>query len=147
MDAATDTSKETRRMLVLTCPIGGVVRLGQDVQITIAARVGQRVAVSLLAPLAQPVTLARACLQPLVRGDGSGAYLFSLQGVRGFRVGQIEIGVWLPGEYAPQLASCTDLIHLGIQAPGPLRVTYADAEGSQVPVVRCLPVATIGASA
>lgn len=129
-------------MLVLTCRIGGVIRLGQGVRITLAARMGQRVAVSLVAPLDQPVMFDRACLQPVALSDGLCSYLFSLQGIRSFHVGGLQVGLWMPGEVAPEAGDYQDYIHIGVLGAGPLRLAYEQDDDSEIPVVTATAAAT-----
>ena len=125
-------------MLVLTCRIGGSLRIGDDILVTLPERRGSQIAVGLLAPSALRVYLDSACLQPLVLPSGTCSYLFSLVGVRRFRVGLIEVGVWLPGQEVPEAALCDDFVHVGVIGPGPLRIGYEQADDGLRPSVTCL---------
>jgi sRNA-binding carbon storage regulator CsrA len=112
------------RVLVLTCRMGGTLRIDDDIHVTLLGRLRDRVTVGVLAPRGAAVMLDRTCLQPQVLPSGTCSYLFSLMGVRRFRVGTIEVGVWVAGETEPLAAGCEDFIHIGLTAPEPLRIGY-----------------------
>ena len=114
-------------MLVLTCQVGGILRIDQSIQVTFQARQGVRVTVGVLAPREAEVYFDGACLQPLVLPSGTRSYLFSLLAIRNFRVSDIEIGVWLPGEEVSQASEYQDCIHVGLSGPVPLRIGYEQA--------------------
>lgn len=132
-------------MLALICDVGQSLQIGPDIRLTVQARQGARVAIGIEAPPGVVVRLDTATLQPLSPGSRVCTYLFSLQAIRCFRVGAVEIRVWLPGEVVPLAASCTDSVHIGVIAPGPMRLTYARQGEQQVPVVGLLAPATLGA--
>ncbi len=130
-------------MLVMTCRIGGSLRIGEDIRIALQGRIGPRVAVDLRVAPRNPVFLEGACLQPAVLPCGSHAHLFSLAGMRRFRVGEFEVGIWLPVAEAPEAECCDDFIHIGVTGPGPLRLGYQQ-DGADLPWVYCLPPAIAG---
>lgn len=111
-------------MLVLTCQVGGVLRIDHAIQLTFQARQGVRVTVGVLAPRETEVYFDGACLQPLVLPSGTRSYLFSLWAVRNFRVADIEIGIWLPGEEVVQASEYDDCIHVGLTGPHPMCIGY-----------------------
>jgi hypothetical protein len=97
-------------MLVLTCRVGATLHIGDEIHVTVRARVRNRVTVGVL--------------QPVVLPGGGHWYLFSLLGVRRFRVGDIEAGVWVSGEEVVPASSCDDFLHVGVSAPAPFRFGY-----------------------
>lgn len=125
-------------MLILTCQIGGILRIDDALQLTLQARQGERITIGMRAPQDAEVFFDGACLRPLVMPSGTRSYLFSLQAVRRFRVVDIEVGVWLPGEEVAQASDCYDFIHVGLFGPRPLRVVYEQA------VVRATPLPIAG---
>lgn len=127
-------------MLVMTCRIGGSLRIGEDIRMALQGRIGARVAVDLQVSPRNLVFLEGACLQPAVLPCGFHSHLFSLAGMRRFTVGDYEVGVWLPGTQVPQAASCDDFIHIGVTGPGPLRVGYQQ-QRAELPWIHCLPPA------
>lgn len=114
-------------MLVLTCRLGGTIRIGDEIHVTLQGRLRNRVTVGVLAPAEAAVMLDRACLQPVVLPGGTRWYLFSLLGVRRFRVGDVEVGVWVPGEEVSLASDYDDFIHVGVIAPQPMRIGYEQA--------------------
>lgn len=132
-------------MLALICHVGQSIQIGPDIRLTVQARQGARVAIGIEAPPGVVVRLDTATLQPLSPGSRVCTYLFSLQAIRCFRVGPVEIRVWLPGELVPLAASCTDSVHIGVIAPGPMRLAYAQCGDPPMPVVGLLAPATLGA--
>ena len=113
-------------MVVQTCRIGGTVRIGEDIHVTLQRRLNDRVTVGVIAPAGTRLRFDSACLQPIVLPSGAHAYLFSMLGVRRFRIDDIEIEVWLPGDAVPLAFDCEDYIHFGIRMPQPLRITYEE---------------------
>lgn len=113
-------------MLVLTCRVGGTLRVGDDICVTFERRMRDRVAVWVMTPAGVNLFLDRACLQPSILPSGSQSYLFSLLGIRRFRVGSIEVGVWLPGEVVALASDCDEFIHVGIHAFEPIRIGYEE---------------------
>ncbi len=114
-------------MLILTCRIGDTLRIGDGIHVTLQGRLRNRVTVGLLAPTEAAVMLDRACLQPVALPGGANWYLFSLLGVRRFRVGDVEVGVWVPGEEASLTCVFDDFIHVSVIAPQPMRISYQQA--------------------
>lgn len=109
-------------MLVLTCRVGETIRIGNDLSVTLQSRLGGRVTVSVIAPAGDDLYFDNVCLQPSVLPSGARSYLFSMQIVRRFRVGEVEITVWLPGDAVALAAECDDHLHVGVIAPGHLRI-------------------------
>jgi hypothetical protein len=134
-------------VLALICRVGQSIQIGPDIRLTVQARQGARVAIGIEAPPGLVVRLDTAALQPLSPGSRVCTYLFSLQSIRSFRVGPVEIRVWLPGEMVPLAAACTDSVHVGVIASGPMRLTYAPCSDPPMPVVGLLAPATLGALA
>lgn len=121
-------------MLVLTCRIGGTLRIGDEIHVTLQSRLRNRVTVGVIAPAEAAVMLDRVCLQPVVLPSGTGWYLFSLLAVRRFRVGDVEVGVWVPGEEVSRACDCDDFIHVGVIAPAPMRIGYEQACAGTTPL-------------
>ena len=119
-------------MLVLTCRVGETIRIGNDLSVTLQSRFGGRVTVSVLAPAGDDLYFDNVCMRPSVLPSGARSYLFSMQIVRRFRVGEVEITVWLPGD-AVALAECYDHLHIGVIAPGHLRIRCESASDDMPP--------------
>ena len=118
-------------MLVMTCNLGGTIRVGDDIQMTLQGRDRDRVTVSVIAPAGADLYFDGVCVRPLVLPSGAQSYLFSLKAVRRFRVDEVEVGVWLPGDALPSAAGYDDCVHVGIAAPRSFRIGYEhDAPGS-----------------
>jgi hypothetical protein len=132
-------------VLTLICHVGQSIQIGPDIRLTVQARQGPRVAIGIEAWPGAVVRLDAATLQPLSPGSRVCTWLFSLQAIRCFRVGAVEIRVWLPCEVVPLAAACTDSVHIGVIAPGPMRLTYARQGDQPMPVVGLLAPATLGA--
>jgi sRNA-binding carbon storage regulator CsrA len=119
-------------MLILTCRLGDTVRIGNDMSVTLQNRCGGRVAVSVIASAGAELFFDNVCLRPFVLPSGAQSYLFSMQAVRRFRVGEIEICVWLPGDAVSLAAECDDYIHIGVGAPESVRV-YCEKKSNDMP--------------
>ena len=124
-------------MLILTCRIGDTLRIGDGIHVTLQGRLRNRVTVGLLAPTEAAVMLDRACLQPVALPGGANWYLFSLLGVRRFRVGDVEAadtgrrqhGQALGHAHA-NLVALQELEHVGLDAvvgAGGVTGSWADA--------------------
>lgn len=127
----------------MTCRVGGSLRIGEDIRMALQGRIGPRVAIELQVAARDRVYLDGACLQPSVLSCGAHSHLLSLAGVRRFKAGAFEIGVWLPGTEVQEASTCDDFIHIGVTGPGPLRVGYQQ-DRAELPWVYCLPPATAG---
>lgn len=110
-------------MLVLTCRIGDTVRIGDDLRMTVQSRLRNRVTVGVSAPAGVGLYFDNACLRPSVLPDGAWSYLFSMLAVRRYRVGDVEVCVWLPGDAVSLAADCDEYLHVGVIAPEPLQVS------------------------
>lgn len=110
-------------MLVLTCRIGDTVRIGDDLCMTVQSRFRDRVTVGVVAPAAMDLHFDNACLRPSVLPDGRWSYLFSMLAVRRYRVGDVEVCVWLPGDTVSLAADCHEFLHVGVIAPSALQVS------------------------
>ncbi|MBX3712998.1 MAG: hypothetical protein KF800_13645 [Lysobacter sp.] len=128
-------------MLVMTCRVGGSLRIGEDIRMALQGRIGSRVTIELQLTARDPVYLDGACLQPSVLPGDVHSHLISLAGMRRFTVGAFEVGVWLPDVDVPETTTCDDFIHIGVTGPGPLRVGYQQ-DRAELPWVYCLPPAT-----
>ena len=119
-------------MLVLTCRIGDTVRIGDDLCMTVQSRFRNRVTVGVVAPAGVDLYFDNACLRPSVLPGGAWSYLFSMLAVRRYRVGDVEVCVWLPGDAVSLAADCDEFLHVGVIAPTALRVSCEhDATGIQ----------------
>ena len=110
-------------MLVLTCRIGDTVRIGDDLRMTVQSRLRQRVTVGVIAPAGMDLYFDNACLRPSVLPGGAWSYLFSLLAVRRYRIGDVEVRVWLPGDAVSLAADCDEFLHVGVIAPNSLPVS------------------------
>lgn len=89
--------------------------LGDGIGLTIHRRHGARIVLGVAAPVGTTLTFAGADLRPACSSPGTWDYLFSLQAIRCFRIGDFDVRVWLPGELIPA-AVCEDWLHIGIAA-------------------------------
>lgn len=110
-------------MLVLTCRIGDTVRIGDDLCMTVQSRFRHRVTVGVIAPAGVDLYFDNACLRPSVLPGGAWSYLFSMLAVRRYRVGDVEVCVWVPGDAVSLAADCDEYLHVGVIAPSSLRVS------------------------
>ncbi len=110
-------------MLVLTCRIGDTVRIGDDVCMTVQNRFRNRVTVGVVAPAGLDLYFDNACLRPSVLPGGAWSYFFSMLAVRRYRVGDVEVCVWLPGDTVSLAAECNEFLHVGVIAPSALQVS------------------------
>lgn len=111
-------------MLVMTCSLGGVIRIGEAIQVAVRGRHRDRVAISVIAPAASGLLFDGVVLNPLPMPDDRASYYFSLRNVRRFRIDDIQVMVWLPGDTVPLAADCLDCVHVGIVAPSGMRISY-----------------------
>ncbi len=110
-------------MLILTCRVGETIRIGNDLSMTVQNRCHDRVTVSVIAPVDADLYFDNACLRPSVLPSGARSYLFSMLAVRRFRVGEVEIRVWLPGDTVSLAADCDQHLHIGVSAPNIFQVS------------------------
>lgn len=110
-------------MLVLTCRIGDTVRIGDDLCMSVQSRCRDRVTVGVVSPAGVDLYFDNACLRPSVLPGGAWSYLFSMLGVRRYRVGDVEVCVWLPGDTVSLAADCDEFLHVGVFAPSALQVS------------------------
>ena len=101
-------------MQIVTCQVGGSLRLGEGTRIAIHGRQGARIALGAWAPAGTELILGGVAMHPVSGKDGVWRYLFSLCGLRRFRLGEFELRVWLPGELVAQAADCADRVHFGV---------------------------------
>lgn len=111
-------------MLVMTCSLGGVIRIGEAIQVAVRGRHRDRVAISVIAPAASRLVFDGAVLNPLPISDDRASYYFSLRNVRRFCVDHVQVMVWLPGDAVLLAAECLDCVHIGIAAPNGVRISY-----------------------
>lgn len=111
-------------MLVMTCEFGGLIRIGEQIQVTLRGRDRDRVAVSVVAPSGSELVFDGAVLNPFPMPNGRASYCFSLRQVRRFRVDDVQVMVWLPGDTVPLAAECIDSVHVGIATTNRLNVSY-----------------------
>jgi Global regulator protein family len=97
-------------MLILSCRVGSTVRIGDDIRITVHARLGARVTFGVHAPAHAELRLDDTVLRPAPLPEGGCWYLFSLLGVRAFRVGAIEVRLCVrAGDHAQGAGDCVHL--------------------------------------
>lgn len=111
-------------MLVMTCNLGGVIRIGEAIQVAVRGRYQDRVAISVIAPATSGLEFDGVVLNPLPIADDRASYYFSLRNVRRFCVDDVQVMVWLPGDAVPLAADCLDCVHIGIVAPSGMRISY-----------------------
>lgn len=118
-------------MLILSCRVGNTVRIGNDTRITIHARLGERVTFGVLAPRHVELRLDDTVLQPAPQPEGGCWYLFSLLGVRAFRVGTIEVRLCVRADGgAGDVAG--DLVHLAFLDAETVRIRLVEPAQAQV---------------
>lgn len=100
-------------MRIETSQVGDVVSLGDGIRLTVHRRQGARIVLGVAAPVGTALMFAGADLRPACSSPGIWDYLFSLQAIRGFRIGDFDVRMWLPGELIPA-AACEDWLHIGI---------------------------------
>lgn len=122
-------------MLILTCRVGETIRVGGDLSVTLQSRDRGRVTVTVLAPGDTDLYFDNVSMRPSVLPSGAHSYLFSMQSIRRFRVGEVEISVWLPGDAVSLAADCEDYVHLGVLAPQSRRVSREEHDGIRFPLV------------
>lgn len=106
-------------MQVITCQIGGALRLGDGARIVIHRRQGERIVLGATAPAGTDLIFDGAPVRPISGTVGTWNYLFSLQAIRRFTLGRFEVCVWLPGEIVPLASDCEDWLHVGVIARPP----------------------------
>lgn len=110
-------------MLILTCRVGETIRIGNDLSVTLQERRRGRVTVSVIAPAEADLYFDNVCMRPSVLPSGARSYLFTMLAIRRFRVGEVEIRVWLPGDAVSLAADCDQHLHIGVIAPKSLEVS------------------------
>lgn len=103
-------------MEVVTCRVGGSLRLTDSTRIVIHCRQGGRVVLGVTAPAGTELIFGGAALRPMSGTAGTSSFLFSLQSIRQFTLGMFDVRVWLPGELVPLAADCEDWLHVGISS-------------------------------
>ena len=106
-------------MHIVTCQVGGSLRLGEGARIVIHGRQGARIALGAAAPAGTDLILGGAAIQPVSGKDGVWHYLFSLYGSRRFQLGGYDIRFWIPGELIALAEGCSDWLHVGIGSRTP----------------------------
>ncbi|MBL8264214.1 MAG: hypothetical protein JNM58_17520 [Xanthomonadaceae bacterium] len=101
-------------MQVATCRVGGAVSLSDRSRIDIYSRQGDRICLGATAPAGTELILGGASVCPIAGRQPVWTYLFSLQALRRFVLGEFEVHVWLPGELVPHAAGCEDWLHVGV---------------------------------
>lgn len=120
-------------MQYLVCPVGGSLRVDDDIQVVIHDRLGERVTFGVVAPGHLELTLDDAALRPAPQAGGGCWYLFSLLNVRAFRIGSVEVRLVSPAGTSVDAASPVQLVVLGAER---LRVQAEDARVSAGPARR-----------
>jgi hypothetical protein len=112
------------QMLVMTCGLGGVIRIGEVIRVAVQGRQNDRVAVCVTAPAGSELAFDGTVLSSLPMQDGGLSYYFSLRKVRRFCIDDVQVMVWLPGDAVPMAAECCDYVHVGIARSGGLCISY-----------------------
>lgn len=107
-------------MLILSCRVGSTIRIGDDTRITVHARLGERVTFGVLAPSQLELQLDDTVLQPAPQHDGGCWYLFSLLGIRAFRIGATEVRL---------------CVRAGDAADDQVHLAFLDAEAMHIQLV------------
>lgn len=111
-------------MQVETCRVGGTLRLSDRSRIVIHGRQGSRVCLGATVPAGTELILGGASVRAIAGKIGVWTYLFSLQALRRFILGEFEVRVWLPGELVPHAAGCEDWLHIGVMPVSALRPSH-----------------------
>ena len=106
-------------MQIVTCKVGGSLRLAKGTGIAIHGRQGARIALGAWALAGTDLILGGVAIHPISGKGGLWRYLFSLRGFRRFQLGEYEVRLWLPGELVAQAADCADRVHVGIDGGPP----------------------------
>jgi hypothetical protein len=120
-------------MLVLTCRIGQTIRIGNQLSVTLQSRSGDRITVSVIAAADAELYFDNVCIRPMRLPSGAHSYLFSMQVVRRFRVGEVEITVWLPGDAVALAAEYDDHLHVGVVTPAGLQIRCESRNDDMTP--------------
>ena len=108
-------------MLILSCRVGSTVRIGDDTRITVHARLGERVTFGVQAPAHVELRMDDTVLRPAPLPEGDCWYLFSLLGVRAFRIGAVEVRLCVrAGDHPGDAAG--DTVHLALLDADTLRI-------------------------
>ena len=113
-------------MLILSCRVGSTIRVGNDIRITVHARLGDRVTFGVLAPRQLELHLDDTVLQPAPQRSGGCWYLFSLLGIRAFRIGAIEIRLCARAGDAAD-----DQVHLAFLDAEAMHIQLVEPVGAQ----------------
>lgn len=117
-------NRELGRVLIMTCSLGGLIRIGDEIQLSFRTRDKDRVAVSVFASATSELVFDGAVLNPYPVPVRRASYCFSLRKVRRFRIDDVDVMVWLPGDAIPLAAECLDCVHVGISVSRALCVSY-----------------------
>ena len=112
------------QMLVMTCGLGGVIRIGEVIRVAVQGRRNDRVAVCVNAPAGSELAFDGTVLSSLPMQDGRLSYYFSLRKVRRFCIDDVQVMVWLPGDAVPMAAECCNYVHVGIATSAGLCISY-----------------------
>lgn len=107
-------------MQVVTCQVGGTLRLGKNTRIVIHRRDGELVVLGATAPAGTPLIFGGESLRPMSGRADTWSFLFSSRAIRCFTLGAHDLRLWLPGELVPLAADCDDWLHIGVTPP-PMR--------------------------
>lgn len=127
-------------MQIETRQVGGVLRLGDNTRIVIHRRQGEHIVLGATAPVGTDLIFDGALVRPISGTIGIWSYLFSLQAIRRFTLGQFEVCVWLPGEIVPLASDCEGWLHVGVIARSPAE-RCAMAPLASIAVVSPVPAA------
>jgi hypothetical protein len=121
------------QMLVMTCGLGGVIRIGGLIRVAVQGRRNDRVAVRVTAPVDSELAFDGAVLSSLPMQDGKVSYYFPLLQARRFCIDDVQVMVWLPGDAVSMTAECCNYVHVGIATSGGLCISYMhEADGSNI---------------
>ena len=107
-------------MQVVTCEVGGGLRLGENAGITLHVRQGERILFGAWAPPGIYLMLGDEVVHTVSARQGVWRYVFWLNACQRFRFGQYEFRIWLPGEVVELAADCLDSLHVGVDSALPM---------------------------
>ena len=107
-------------MQVVTCEVGGGLRLGEKPGITLHVRQGERILFGAWAPPGIYLTLGDEAVHTVSARQGVWRYVFWLNACQRFRFGLYEFRIWLPGEVVELAADCLDSVHVGVDSALPM---------------------------
>lgn len=127
-------------MLVMSCAVGGKLILNDTTRIAFRAGYGHSIAVSIYTPAETAVTHQGELQSPLTLLSGNCSYQFHLQDAIDISIDSAEIRVATCLEASNRIEQTDRLVHIGISAVGPIRVSFIEDGDTTTPCVRWHPI-------